>query len=59
MTALLSYSCLGDSPVQPLTCESCDEPTTADSWIEGLGKMICPLCLEMQIEIQSMEPKTL
>ena len=50
---------LGDSPVQPLTCEVCDEPTTADSWIEGLRLLICPLCLEMQIEAQSMEPKTL
>lgn len=41
---------LGDSPVQPLTCEVCDEPTTASSFIEGLRMVICPLCLSTQIE---------
>lgn len=41
---------LGDSPVQPLCCEVCDEPTTADSWIEGLRLLICPHCLEEMID---------
>jgi len=48
-------SALGDSPVQPLYCEECGEPTTADSWIEGLRLLICPLCIEMQIVTQATE----
>lgn len=48
---------LGDDPVQPLCCETCDEPTTASSFIEGLGRVICPLCLEMAIDAQTTEQR--
>lgn len=50
---------LGDDPVQPLLCEVCEEPTTADSFIAGLHKVICPFCLEAAIVAQSMESQTL
>lgn len=50
---------LGDSPVQPLLCEACEEPTTADSFIAGLRKVVCPFCIEAFLEAQDTEPKTL